>query len=95
MMPVATSAMPTGVTEKSPQVVHLLCRGQGFVGGEDQVIEQDQRAGTDHGDGAAEDGGEAHRHQQTRHRQAGAGRDTGDYRQEQRRSPDVLHEMMR
>jgi hypothetical protein len=55
-------------------------------------FKQDQRAGADHGDGAAQDGAEAHRHQQARHRQPGARRDAADHGQEECRGPDVLHE---
>ena len=45
--------------------LHRLDAGrQAAVGGQNQVVEQDQRAGADHGHGAAEYGAETHGHEQ-------------------------------
>ena len=76
-----------GDREQAPGFHLLLPAGSAFVRGQDQVVEQDQRARADHGHGAAEDGAEAHRHQQARHRQAGTCRDACDHRQEQAAAP--------
>jgi len=43
---------------------HLLFGRQYLVGVQDQIIQQDQRAGANHGDRASKNGAKTHRHQQ-------------------------------
>ena len=72
-------------------MLHRLIGVQASIGIVDQVVQHDERARRDQRHRATEDGAEAHRHDEARHRQPGARGNTGHDRQEQCSRADILH----
>jgi len=73
-------ATSPGRDVEQPETRDALTGRQGAIDILDQVVHQDQRTATDHGDRAAEDRAERQRHQQPRERHAGMVGDSRSHR---------------